>query len=60
MTEKIELVQYRDVGMSTFTYFWVNSKKQIVSPYFDNEQDATKWVEEDAIHRHSTRKDSSS
>jgi hypothetical protein len=43
MTEKIELVKYRDANMITHTYFWVNSKQHMISPYFDNEHDAISW-----------------
>jgi hypothetical protein len=44
MTE-LKLIKYRDAGMSTYTYFWVNEKNQVVSPYFDNEQQATDWAQ---------------
>jgi hypothetical protein len=40
----IELVKYRDWGMHTYTYFWINSDKQIISPYFDNDEDAREWA----------------
>ena len=43
MTEKIELVKYRDANMASYTYFWVDSKQHTISPYFDNEQDAITW-----------------
>jgi hypothetical protein len=43
MMEKLDLIKYRDAGMSTHTYFWVNSKKSQVSPFFDNEHDAISW-----------------
>lgn len=39
-----ELVRYRDAGLPTFTYFWVSSEKRIVSPYFDSEEEAHKWM----------------
>lgn len=41
---KLELVKYRDIGMTTYTYFWVNERGTIISPFFDNEQEAAKWV----------------
>lgn len=44
MTEKIELIKYRDSGMATYTYFWVNSNRHTISPFFDNEQDAKEWL----------------
>ena len=41
----IELVKYRDQGMPTFTYFWCNrDTKSIVSPYFDQEEQAVTWA----------------
>jgi hypothetical protein len=43
MMEELDLIKYRDAGMSTHTYFWVNSKKNQVSPFFDNEHDAISW-----------------
>lgn len=43
MMKKLDLIKYRDAGMSTHTYFWVNSKKHQVSPFFDNEHDAISW-----------------
>ena len=44
MTQDIELVKYRDWGMNTYTYFWVNKAQRIVSPYFDSEEDAREWA----------------
>lgn len=38
------LVKYRDAGMITYTFFYVNDKKQIVSPYFDTEREAEEWL----------------
>lgn len=37
------LIKYRDAGMSTYTYFWVDSQKRVVSPYFDSETEAQQW-----------------
>lgn len=39
----MELIKYRDSGMNTYTYFWIDSKKHCVSPYFDSSTDATEW-----------------
>ena len=39
----MKLVKYRDAGMSTYTYFWVNSEDRCVSPFFDTESEANKW-----------------
>jgi hypothetical protein len=43
----LELIQYRDAGMSTYTYFYIHSEKGVIlSPYFDNEDDAKLWLQE--------------
>ena len=39
----MKLVKYRDAGMNTYTYFWVNEKDRMISPFFDSENDAIKW-----------------
>lgn len=38
------LVKYRDIGMSTYTYFWKNEGESIVSPFFDTENEAYQWI----------------
>ena len=38
-----ELIKYRDAQMHTYTYFWINEKNQVVSPYFDSEKLALNW-----------------
>ena len=40
---EITLIKYRDAGMSTYTYFWKNTDNQVVSPYFNNEDEALLW-----------------
>lgn len=40
----LELVKYRDAGMNTYTYFWVDGHKT-VSPFFDSEKEAKEWLE---------------
>lgn len=42
----VELIKYRDIGMQSYTYFWKNENNQIVSPFFDREQDALAWTKE--------------
>ncbi len=42
----MELIRYRDAGMSTYTYFWVNEAKRCASPFFNSEQEAKEWYEE--------------
>jgi len=39
----MDLVKYRDAGMTTYTWFYVNENKHMVSPYFDSEQEARAW-----------------
>ena len=41
-----QLVKYRDAGMSTYTYFWIDPRGQIASPYFDDEYAAKEWLDE--------------
>ena len=41
----MELIKYRDAGMSTYTYFWTIDKR-VVSPYFDSETEALDWEKE--------------
>jgi len=42
----MELVQYRDAGMQTYTYFWKNENQQMISPFFNSEADAMAWTKE--------------
>ncbi len=39
----MDLVRYRDAGMATYTWFYVNEKQHPVSPFFDSELDAKAW-----------------
>ena len=41
----MELVRYRDAGMSTYTWFYINENKQCISPFFDTEQEAKDWFQ---------------
>ena len=41
----MELVKYRDAGMNTYTWFYVNEKHQCISPYFDTEEEAKLWFQ---------------
>lgn len=43
VVERIELVKYRDAGLPTYTWFWVTSNHKVISPYFDSEEDAMSW-----------------
>lgn len=41
---KLELVMYRDAGMATYTFFWVDKDNKTVGPYFDTEEEANDWL----------------
>lgn len=43
---KFELMEYRDAGMPTYTYFWTDNGKRICSPYFDSQKEALDWMNE--------------
>lgn len=40
----MKLVKYRDAGMHTYTYFYVNSEDRTISPFFDSEKEAEEWL----------------
>jgi hypothetical protein len=40
----ITLVKYRDIGLTTYTWFWINEEKDLVSPFFDSQKEAESWV----------------
>lgn len=42
----MKLIKYRDAGMSTYTYFWVDSKERCASPFFNTEAAAMEWLNE--------------
>ena len=44
----MKLVQYRDAGMHTYTYFYINEKNVTVSPFFNSEKEADDWLREQA------------
>jgi hypothetical protein len=44
---QIDLVKYRDIGMSSYTYFWKNETNQMVSPFFDSEAEAIDWEQKE-------------
>ena len=41
----MELVRYRDAGMNTYTWFYVNDNQNCISPFFDTEQEAKDWLD---------------
>jgi hypothetical protein len=44
----MKLVQYRDIGMHTYTYFYVNENNVTVSPFFNSDKEAETWLREQA------------
>jgi hypothetical protein len=42
----LTLVKYRDAGVSSYTYFWKNQEERCVSPFYDSEADAMKFIKE--------------
>jgi hypothetical protein len=42
----LKLVKYRDAGLPTYTYFWVNEAGQVMSPYFESDEIAKNWLSE--------------
>lgn len=42
----MQLVKYRDAGMHTYTYFYVNDDNKTLSPFFDSETEAVTWLQE--------------
>lgn len=42
----MKLVKYRDAGMHTYTYFYVNSEDRTISPFFNTEKEAEAWLNE--------------
>jgi hypothetical protein len=43
-SDLLKLIKYRDQGMMTYTYFWVDAQERIISPFFDSEKEAKAWV----------------
>jgi hypothetical protein len=41
----MKLIKYRDAGLHTYTYFYVDDKDKVVSPYFDSSEEAEKWLQ---------------
>jgi hypothetical protein len=42
----MKLVEYRDAGMNTYTYFYSSDKgtKHILSPFFNSQKEAEEWL----------------
>jgi len=41
----MELIKYRDPGLHTYTYFYVNKEQKVCSPYFDSQEEAETWLQ---------------
>jgi len=39
----MELIKYRDAGMATYTYFWVDQHQRVCSQYFNSVDEAMEW-----------------
>ena len=42
----MKLIQYRDAGLNTYTYFYKNEKNQTISPFFNSEKEAEDWLDQ--------------
>ena len=41
----MKLVEYRDAGMHTYTYFYIGEdRKSLLSPYFNSQKEAEEWL----------------
>jgi hypothetical protein len=40
---EMKLIQYRDAGLPTYTYFWTKDNK-VFGPYFNSEKEAHDWI----------------
>ena len=41
---KYTLIKYRDAGLHSYTWFWINEHNQVISPYFNTEEEAKNWA----------------
>jgi hypothetical protein len=39
-----KLMKYRDAGLPTYSYFWINDNDRIVSDFFNSEEEAKIWI----------------
>lgn len=42
----MKLVKYRDAGMHTYTYFYINADDKTISPFFNTDKEAEVWLKE--------------
>jgi hypothetical protein len=42
----MKLIQYRDTGLPTYTYFWISEDDTVLSPYFESAAEAERWLED--------------
>lgn len=52
----VDLIRYRDAGMHTYTYFWIDERKRTVSPFFDTDKEAFDWIENENRNNGTERK----
>lgn len=48
LERKLKLIQYRDAGMTSYTYFYVNNQNKMQSPFFNSEIEAKEWLDIEA------------
>ena len=41
----MKLIKYRDAGLHTYTYFYINDYEKVASPYFDTQEEAEAWLQ---------------
>ena len=39
----MELVKCKDIGLHTYTYFWIDRNKKVLSPFFETRDLAYNW-----------------
>lgn len=37
------LDSFKDIGLHTYTYYWIDSDKKVISPFFESSKLANKW-----------------
>ncbi len=47
--KEYKLISYRDAGLPTFTFFWVNENEKVCSPYFNSEDEAQNWMKSQGV-----------
>lgn len=42
----MKLIKYRDYQDTDYIYFWINESESIISPNFNTEDEAEKWLKD--------------